>query len=63
MGTGDSAARILTSAPDGGERPASLSGCTTPQERTGGTRWTGDRVGPRFGTDSVVGKRRVPAGN
>jgi hypothetical protein len=44
----------LTSALDRGEWSASRHGRFNPGERTPGTHWIGDWVGPRAGLDAVV---------
>jgi hypothetical protein len=54
-----SSTHSLTSALDGGEWSASRPCCVTPRERTPGTNWTGDWVGPRVVLDAV--KRKIPS--
>jgi hypothetical protein len=48
---------FVTSAVAGGERLASRPGRFTPGERTRGTHWIGDCVGPRAGLDNVVKRK------
>jgi hypothetical protein len=50
---------FLTSTLDGGEWSASRSSRFNHRERTPGTHWIGDWVGPRAGLDTVV-KRKIP---
>jgi hypothetical protein len=59
-GSGGIAARILTSALDGGELLASRSDRFTPRERAPGAHWIGGWVGPRAVLDAVA-KRKFPA--
>jgi hypothetical protein len=51
---------FLTSALDGSEWSASCPGHFIPRERTPGTIWIGDWVGPRAVLDAVV-KRKIPS--
>jgi hypothetical protein len=50
----------LTSALDGGEWSASLTGRFTSRERAPGTHWIEGWVGPRAGLEVVV-KRKIPS--
>jgi hypothetical protein len=45
---------FLTSALDGGDWSASLSGRFTSRERATGSHWIGGWVGPRAGSDAMV---------
>jgi hypothetical protein len=55
-----SSSHSLTSALDGDEWSASLSGSFTPRETSPGTHWIGGWVGPRAVLDAVV-KRKFPS--
>jgi hypothetical protein len=48
---------FLTSALDGGEWSASRPGHFNPRERTPGTHWIGDWVGPSAGLDAVMRRK------
>jgi hypothetical protein len=50
----------LTSALEGCEWSASLTGRFTPRERAPGTHWIGDWVGPGAVLEAVV-KRKIPS--
>jgi hypothetical protein len=49
----------LTSALDGGQWSASLSGRFTPRERSPGSRWIGDWVGPKADLNRES-ERKIP---
>jgi hypothetical protein len=50
----------MTSAPDGGEWPASCPSCFTPKESAPGTHWIGGWVGPRADLDAVEKRIILP---
>jgi hypothetical protein len=60
LGSGSIAPRILTSALDGDEWPASRLDRLTSREGAPGTHWIGGWMGSRAGVDAVV-KRKIPS--